>query len=217
MSYIYVIENDVNQKKYIGKTEYSIEKRFKEHCSDAYRKRNQNRPLYSAMRKYGIDHFHISIIQQTNQPEQRQIYWIKQMKTYEHGYNATRGGDGKNYIDPQVIIDTYLKLKQVNLVCKQCSVTDKTAHKILNNNNIEIKCSSEILKQKLSVQIEQFNIQGEYISTFASPSQAARMLKPNSKSIYGVASQIRNACKGKQKTAYGYVWKFSDNNIDQPK
>lgn len=37
MSYIYKITNKINKKLYIGKTEFSIEKRFKEHCSDAFR------------------------------------------------------------------------------------------------------------------------------------------------------------------------------------
>ena len=32
MAFIYKITNDINQKIYIGKTERSIEERFKEHC-----------------------------------------------------------------------------------------------------------------------------------------------------------------------------------------
>ena len=36
MAYIYKITNNVNGKIYIGKTEHSVEKRFKEHCSDAF-------------------------------------------------------------------------------------------------------------------------------------------------------------------------------------
>lgn len=35
MGYIYCITNLVNQKKYVGKTIYSITERFKEHCSDS--------------------------------------------------------------------------------------------------------------------------------------------------------------------------------------
>ena len=55
MAYIYKITNDINDKIYIGKTNFSIEKRFQEHCKDAFRKRNEKRPLYNAMKKYGIE------------------------------------------------------------------------------------------------------------------------------------------------------------------
>ena len=37
MSFIYKITNDINNKVYIGKTAFSIEKRFKEHCKDAFK------------------------------------------------------------------------------------------------------------------------------------------------------------------------------------
>lgn len=40
MSYIYKIINDINNKIYVGKTDFSIEKRFKEHCNDAFKKSN---------------------------------------------------------------------------------------------------------------------------------------------------------------------------------
>ena len=43
MTYIYQIQNDINGKLYIGKTEFSIEKRFKGHCKDAFRERNEKR------------------------------------------------------------------------------------------------------------------------------------------------------------------------------
>ena len=46
MAYIYEIINDINDKKYIGKTEFSIEKRFKEHCRDAFKEGEEKRPLY---------------------------------------------------------------------------------------------------------------------------------------------------------------------------
>ena len=62
MPYIYKIVNNLNQKIYIGKTNRSIEERFKEHI----RKANQNidRPLYRAIRKYGIENFTINQIEE---------------------------------------------------------------------------------------------------------------------------------------------------------
>ena len=57
MGFIYKITNNINQKSYIGKTERSIEVRYKEHL----RHRNYlNLPLYKAFNKYGIENFSIS-------------------------------------------------------------------------------------------------------------------------------------------------------------
>lgn len=98
MATIYVITNLINSKQYVGKTTYSIEKRWKEHCYDCKKTEiNQHRPLYNAMQKYGIENFNISIIEE-NIPEEnidnREKFWISKLDTYYNGYNATLGGDG---------------------------------------------------------------------------------------------------------------------------
>ena len=92
MAYIYKITNDINDKVYVGKTEFSIEKRFKEHCRDAFKERNEKRPLYSAIKKYGVEHFHIELVEETDNPNEREIYWIEVLEGYTKGYNATLGG-----------------------------------------------------------------------------------------------------------------------------
>ena len=53
---IYVIENDVNDKLYIGQTTRALEKRFKEHFYE-------DSAIGSAMRKYGLEHFQIYSIE----------------------------------------------------------------------------------------------------------------------------------------------------------
>ena len=73
MGYIYKITNDINDKIYIGKTEFNIEKRFQEHIKDS-EKLYKNRPLYNAMNKYGIEHFKIELIEETNNTEEREKY-----------------------------------------------------------------------------------------------------------------------------------------------
>ena len=51
------------------------------------------------MNKYGIEHFHIELIEETDNPEEREIYWIEKLGSFKNGYNATLGGDGKKYLD----------------------------------------------------------------------------------------------------------------------
>ena len=148
MAYIYEIINDVNDKVYIGKTEFSIEKRFKEHCRDAFRERCEKRPLYAAMRKYGIEHFHVELIEETDNPEEKEIYWIKKMQSFKNGYNATLGGDGKKYIDYNLVIATYNELKDITKTAKKLGVHSKTVSDILHSKDINIRSSYEILLKK---------------------------------------------------------------------
>ena len=63
MAFIYKITNDINQKVYIGKTEQTIEERFKEHCQEYKRERCEKRRLYAAMKKYGAEHFHVELVE----------------------------------------------------------------------------------------------------------------------------------------------------------
>ena len=51
------------------------------------------------MRKYGVEHFHIELIEEADNPEEREIYWIENKRSFKNGYNATMGGDGKQLYD----------------------------------------------------------------------------------------------------------------------
>lgn len=74
--FIYCISNDINNKKYVGKTASSIEERFKQHCRDSKKIIREKRPLYNAMSKYGEEHFSIELIEECDlsELEEREQY-----------------------------------------------------------------------------------------------------------------------------------------------
>ena len=45
MAYIYLITNKINGKQYVGKTENTIDERWREHCNDYQREHCEKRPL----------------------------------------------------------------------------------------------------------------------------------------------------------------------------
>lgn len=210
MAYIYKITNDVNQKIYVGKTEFSIEKRFKEHCRDAFQGRNEHRPLYSAMQKYGIEHFHIELLEETDSPEERERHWIEKLGSFKYGYNATLGGDGKPYLDYDLVIATYQVLKSEREVAKCLDIDAGSVRNILRSRDERIYSLQEVNKIKFGRVVNQFSLTGEFIQSFATAKDAARFIRPDSSSIGGVTSHITDVCKGKRRTAYGFIWKFAD-------
>ena len=44
------------------------------------------------MRKYGIEHFHIELIEETDNPKEREVFWIENKRSFKNGYNSTEGG-----------------------------------------------------------------------------------------------------------------------------
>lgn len=99
--YIYVIENQINHKKYVGLDSRNIneKRRWLEHIRD-YKNSNLEKVLYKAMRKYGLENFSFNILEELKDNDiillkEREKYWIKTLKSTVkgHGYNMTDGGD----------------------------------------------------------------------------------------------------------------------------
>ena len=94
---IYCITNMINGKQYVGLSK-DCYKRWSDHYSKSYRSTKEDdirKPLYQAMKKYGRENFSFMILEECNfdKLKEREIYWIEKLKTYDTGYNATRGGD----------------------------------------------------------------------------------------------------------------------------
>lgn len=214
MAFIYEIVNDVNNKRYVGKTEFDINKRFIEHCNDAFKERNEKRPLYRAMRKYGIEHFHIYLIEETDSPEEKEMYWIKEKGSYHDGYNATLGGDGKRFLDYDLIIKTYQEIQNLKETAKICGVSVDSVRNILRFNNIQIKSSVDIVRETYQKAVAMYDKEDHLIliKTFASPSEAATYLIENSytasNNVKGIGAHIIQVCNDKRTSAYGYFWRY---------
>lgn len=204
MSYIYKITNDINGKIYIGQTSTTIEQRFQEHCRDSRKEINSNRPLYSAMRKYGIENFSVEQIEECDitSAGDRERYWIERLGSFKNGYNATLGGDGKRYADYDLIYELWKnenKSRQeiaeltgydkatVTNALEACGVSKEERKKFIGTANQKpVAC----LDAKTLAIIE----------TFTSIAEAERKYKTN--------QHIVDVCKGRRKTAGGYSWKF---------
>ena len=212
MAYVYQITNDINGKIYIGKTEESIEKRWREHCKDYKKERCKNRPLYRAMNKYGIEHFHIEQLEETDNASEREIYWIEQKQSFKNGYNATMGGDGKRYLDYDLIYSTYEVVQNATEVARRLNISVDSVYTVIHQRGGVIKTAQEILREKNSKAVKMFDKNKEYIQSFSSLTEAAQFLKDNnytnSTDLKGVAVHIRQCANKQRKTAYSFIWEW---------
>lgn len=201
MAYIYKITNDINDKIYIGKTEFSIEKRWKEHCKDRL-KNYENRPLYSAMNKYGVEHFHIEMIEETDCPEEKERYWIEYYGSFKKGYNATKGGDGKPYLDYELICKVYNETKNVTKTSEIIGCSRDQVRLILDKNGINEQIRRENKAQNCQKPVARLDPKtNEILEVFSSIKEAYNKYPNTNKHIPSV-------CKGKRKTCGGYGWKY---------
>lgn len=98
---VYLIYNDINNKKYVGQTIQSLTRRFNQHCSSDKVGRSCNMYIKRAIHKYGRNNFHIVLLERCpiEQLNEREKYWIQFYHSYENGYNLTKGGQDSNYFN----------------------------------------------------------------------------------------------------------------------
>ena len=102
---IYLIENLINHKKYVGQSK-NIYARWSGHRCDS---KVKNLPLYQAMRKYGLENFQFSILEECGIEEltDKEDYWIAYYNSYiPNGYNINQAETHwVNKAVPQRILD----------------------------------------------------------------------------------------------------------------
>lgn len=220
MGYIYKITNDINGKIYIGKTEYfNPYDRWKDHLRDYKKERCEKRPIYDAMNKYGEEHFYFEIIEETDNLEEREIYWINELRTYIgfedcKGYNATLGGDGKSYIilnEDEVINYHIFDGNYVVAKTAQHFQTDRKRIKtILKKNNIiwlNNADSNRLKTYEKNGGVYQLTKENKIILNIFENAKEANVYLGNKKNN----STIYNTCNrslDESHSAYGYLWYY---------
>lgn len=216
---IYKITNTVNGKCYVGQSR-DIEARWQKHLS-AY-KSSPDWELYRAFKKYGISKFTFEIIEECLMEElnEREIYWIAQCDSFNNGYNMTLGGEACNGTNDKIVYQYDLSGRfvgeyksaheaaralniQFTNICKVCRGERKTAGGF--GWSYEKKIVEESIQTivKRNTAVLQYDKQGNFIAEYKSAREAWKQT--------GISNTtIGLVCKGKGKTAGGFVWRYKN-------
>ena len=183
---VYIHTNKVNGKKYVGQTCQQPHKRWgngKYYRPETY--------FGKAIAKYGWDNFDHDIIAENLTKEEAnnlEVTLIAKYKTNnsQYGYNLTTGGEGTAGIQRS---QEYRKKQRLSQTGKQMS---KDTRKRISAGSVRRRGA-----------VLQYSITGEFIKEWDCMATAMLALNTN---------HIPEVCKGKRKTAAGFVWKLKDEN-----
>lgn len=235
MGLIYKITNNKNNKIYVGQTSTSLDNRWKRHLKIALDINNKiysddGMIIYRAMRKYGVENFSISVIEDDiktkKELNERESYWIDKYNCIRpNGYNIRKGGDdcgSKSVykIDAKTnqIIEQYISASEaaeknnidLSGLTKACRGETSGAGLFkwcyVENYNKEKINNVKFIKRKAPVYQLEFgtkNILKEYDSISA----AAKEIGIDPSSINRVVNNLRKNCI----SAGGFGWCFIED------
>ena len=218
MPYIYKIENKINNKVYIGKTLYTIERRWKQHQQNLKREDLKHLKLYNAILKYGIDNFIISEVEQVDDFKnlsKREQYWINYYDSFYNGYNCSLGGDGLQLYDYDLIWQLWEEGKTIKQIAELMSCNVFVVRTCLDLHSVSTEERKErsienVLKTYNDLKQSVFQIDintNEIINSFDSISSAAKAIK-------GDSSYLSKICRD-NKIAYGYKWSYNGKPVSK--
>lgn len=218
---IYMIQNKVNGKIYIGQAR-DIEKRWGTHKAELRGNYHINKHLQRSWNRDGEDNFEFTVICKCdeNQLNTMEIDYISKLRTYDpaYGYNKTYGGEGGRHTKEtrkkmsesskgkHLSEETKKKLSELN---KGKIMSEETRKKLSEskkgkNHPSYGKHFSEEHRKKMSestkIPIVQLTLEEELVKIYESQSEAER-------NGFGQPG-ISRCCRGKSKTHKGYKWMY---------
>lgn len=183
---VYIHTNKLNNKKYVGQT-----------CQKPHLRWNYGRGYRpetyfgKAIAKYGWDNFEHEIVAENltkAEADSLEISLIAELdtKNSQHGYNLTDGGEGTSGVCRS---DEYRLKQSISQSGKR--LTEETKKRISENS-----------ARRAGV-VLQFSKDGEFIREWDCMSTAMKAIGTN---------HIPDVCRGRRKTAGGFIWKFKEAN-----
>ena len=192
-----------NGKNYVGITSQFPEDRW----TNGYGYKKQSL-IYNAIKKYGwdnIEHFIFASKLTSQEALNMEKILIQKLKSNnrQYGYNVTIGGEQSPKYNYKEIVDLWLSGLNTNLISQKIGCTLPVISEALNTYNIPMSIRKARGGLANGKRVGQFDLKNNFIKEYPSVSEASRL---NSFS----QGNISACCRGKRKTASGYIWRHLD-------
>jgi group I intron endonuclease len=142
---IYCITNNINNKKYVGQTRQTLQKRFRDHSE------NKKRQLGLDIAKFGKESFSIDLLEIVDKTNNftRETYWIEKKDSINNGYNTLYSSGIDKVLGDKIII-MFKNRHSVREIEKETHSCRKKIKKYLKENNFNIlpgKTTNEITEK----------------------------------------------------------------------
>lgn len=212
MGYIYKITNLNNNRCYIGQTNRTCQERWAEHIRDKEKEPYRNWPLYRMLNCTSPEKISWEVIEETNNLNEREQYWISYYNSFESGYNCTIGGTNGTKYNYQEILNYWLEEGERNFTktAKYFNSNKKYISNIISNLGYERRDWSEINSKDhegIKRKVNQIDLNtGRVINTYNSLTLAGEALgdKNYSKTISNICNRIRPSY-------LGYGWQYVED------
>ena len=212
---VYMHTNKLNNKVYVGITSTDIMRRWSN--GNGYLKRNKYGEYHQAkfaraINKYGWDNFdHIIFAERLTHDEACDMdrLLIAVWKSIENGYNCTAGGEGN--VGHKHSEETKRKMSE-------SAKGDKNHNygiRLSEEHRSKISASLQSIKSEriganstCAIKIAQYDLNGCLIRIWDCMSDASRNLDIN-------LQNISKCCKGKYKTAGGFIWRYENEELTE--
>ena len=213
MGYIYKITNTTNNKCYIGQTNRSYKERWQEHKRDKNKEPYKDWPLYRMLNQIPEELVSWEVLEETDDLNEREKYWIKFYNSNKEGYNITNGGNNGTKYDYQEVLNYWLDEGNRNFTktAEKFGSSSSYISEIIHSMGYERRDWTEINSNdhdKSKRAVNQIDIEtGMVIKTFKS-------IKEGALEVYNdinAGKTISNICKGIAPTLKGYSWQYIED------
>jgi group I intron endonuclease len=207
---IYKITNP-NGKIYIGQSVNIKERKLQYKYLSKY---SLGRKIYNSLKKYGWEQHIFEIIEECSleQLDEREIYWGGHFNVLENGLNL-KLGDGRGICSEEtkrlmsksaknIMTEEHRNKLSIAKLGKSRTEEAKRALRVPKKSKENYKNTGKWVKSLTCVL--QYDLEEKFIKEWSSIKEAEVFHHPKNAS----KNNISGCCSGRQKTAYGYIWKY---------